>query len=204
MAARAAQELRDGFYVNLGIGIPTLVAEHIPSGMDVTAQSENGILGLGPYPTASQVDPDVINAGKETITELPGTSYVSSADSFGMIRGGHIDVSFLGALEVSMTGDIANWLIPGKMVRGMGGAMDLVSGVRKIVVLMDHVSANGTSKFRKRCTLPLTGSNVVDVIITDLAVFSRATRRSAFRLIELAPGVSVEHVRAMTEADYEQ
>lgn len=204
MAARAARELQDGFYVNLGIGIPTLVAEHIPAGTDVTLQSENGMLGLGPYPTPAQVDPDVINAGKETITEIPGTSYVSSADSFAMIRGGHIDLSVLGAMEVSSRGDIANWLIPGKMVKGMGGAMDLVSGVRKIVVLMDHVSRDGAAKFRKQCTLPLTGSNVVDTIITDLAVFSRPDRHSQFRLIELAPGVTAARVRSVTEADYHE
>jgi 3-oxoacid CoA-transferase subunit B len=203
MAARAAIELQDGFYVNLGIGIPTLVAEHIPVGMDVTFQSENGMLGLGPYPTASQIDADIINAGKETITELRGTSYVSSADSFGMIRGGHIDLSILGAMEVSATGDIANWLIPGKMVKGMGGAMDLVSGVRKIVVLMDHLSRDGTPKFRKQCTLPLTGSNVVDTVITDLAVFSRPNRRAAFRLLTIAPGVSKDFVRNATEANYD-
>jgi 3-oxoacid CoA-transferase subunit B len=204
MAARAARELKDGYYVNLGIGIPTLVADNIPPGIDVTLQSENGMLGLGPYPTEAQVDPDVINAGKETITEISGTCYVSSADSFGMIRGGHINLSVLGAMEVAANGDIANWLIPGKMVKGMGGAMDLVSGVPKIIVLMDHVSRDGSPKFRKNCTLPLTGSNVVDMVITDLAVFSRRDRQSAFRLIELAPGVDAARVRATTEADYEE
>ncbi|APL93587.1 CoA transferase subunit B [Sphingobium indicum] len=203
MAARAARELRDGFYVNLGIGIPTLVADNIPAGMDVTLQSENGMLGLGPYPDAAHVDADIINAGKETITELAGTSYVSSADSFGMIRGGHIDLSVLGAMEVAENGDIANWMIPGKMVKGMGGAMDLVAGVRRIIVLMDHVSRDGTPKFRKSCTLPLTGSAVVDMLITDLAVFARADRNARFRLIECAPGVDLDQVRALTEADFD-
>lgn len=203
MAVRAARELKDGYYVNLGIGIPTLVADIIPPGMDVTLQSENGMLGLGPYPNAAQVDPDVINAGKETITEIAGTSYVSSADSFGMIRGGHINLSVLGAMEVAGNGDIANWLVPGKMVKGMGGAMDLVCGVRRIIVVMDHVARDGSPKFRERCTLPLTGSNVVDMLITDLAVFSRANRQSAFRLIELAPGVDAARLRAATEACYE-
>ena len=204
MAARAARELQDGFYVNLGIGIPTLVADNIPAGMDVTLQSENGMLGLGPYPRADEVDADIINAGKETITELAGTSYVSSADSFGMIRGGHINLSVLGAMEVAENGDIANWMIPGKMVKGMGGAMDLVAGVRQIIVLMDHVSRDGSPKFRRSCSLPLTGSNVVDMIITDLAMFSRANRSARFRLIELAPGVQVEELLVVTEARFEQ
>ena len=202
MASRAARELHDGYYVNLGIGIPTLVSNFIPSGLDVTLQSENGMLGLGPFPTETEVDADIINAGKQTITELDRTSYVSSADSFGMIRGGHVNLSILGAMEVSQDGDLANWMIPGKMVKGPGGAMDLVAGVRRIVVVMEHVSAGGAPKFRRRCTLPLTGANVVDVLITDLAVFERADRKQRFRLTELAPGVARERVRALTEADY--
>ena len=204
MAARAAAELQDGFYVNLGIGIPTLVANYIPAGVDVTLQSENGILGLGPFPTEQQVDPDIINAGKQTITELDRTSYVSSADSFGMIRGGHIQLSVLGAMEVGENGDLANWMVPGKMIKGPGGAMDLVAGVRKIIVLMDHVDKNGGAKFRKRCTLPLTGANVVDMIITNLAIFRRKDRQSPFALIETAPGITAADIREKTEAFYEE
>lgn len=202
MAARAARELQDGFYVNLGIGIPTLVGNHVAPGIDVTLQSENGMLGLGPFPTEAEVDPDIINAGKQTITELDRTSYVSSADSFGMIRGGHIDLSILGAMQVSDAGDLANWMVPGKMVKGPGGAMDLVAGVKQIIVVMEHVAKDGAPKFRRACELPLTGQNVVDMLITDLAVFARPDRASPFALIELAPGVSENEVRAKTEAVY--
>ena len=190
MAARAAKELRDGYYVNLGIGIPTLVANNIPAGMTVTLQSENGMLGIGPFPYDYEVDPDLINAGKQTISELPSSSYFSSSDSFAMIRGGHIDLTVLGAMEVAENGDIANWMIPGKMIKGMGGAMDLVAGVKKIIVVMEHVSKNGDPKFIPECTLPLTGKNVVDMIITDLCVFHRPDHSSPFKLIELAPGVT--------------
>jgi len=202
MAARAAAELEDGFYVNLGIGIPTLVSNNVPEGISVTFQSENGMLGLGPYPMAAEVDPDVINAGKETITERPGTSYVSSADSFGMIRGGHIDLSVLGAMEVSEEGDIANWMVPGQIVKGMGGAMDLVAGVRRVIVVMDHLTRDGQPKFRRRCALPLTGVNVVDIVITNLAVFRRESRGERFRLDDLAPGVTRADVQRQTEAGF--
>ena len=201
MAARAAQELQDGFYVNLGIGIPTLVANHIPDDMEVTLQSENGMLGMGPFPYAGEEDADLINAGKQTITTLPKSSFFDSATSFAMIRGGHIDVSILGAMEVSEQGDIANWLIPGKMVKGMGGAMDLVAGVKRCIALFDHTNKRGESKFLKACTLPLTGQNCIDMVITDLGVFERISGAERFTLIERARGVTNDEIKAKTKAE---
>ena len=203
MAARAAQELRDGFYVNLGIGIPTLVANYIPAGMSVTLQSENGMLGMGPFPYDGEEDADLINAGKQTITELPSSSYFSSADSFAMIRGGHIDLSILGAMQVAANGDLANWMVPGKMVKGMGGAMDLVAGVKRVVVVMEHSEKSGAPKLVKACSLPLTGQKVVDLVITELGVFEVNRGRTPVKLTALAPGVTLDEVKSRTEADFE-
>ena len=203
MAARAASELRDGFYVNLGIGIPTLVANSIPAGMHVTLQSENGMLGMGPFPYEGEEDADLINAGKQTITELDSSSYFSSADSFAMIRGGHIALSILGGMQVSEKGDLANWMVPGKMVKGMGGAMDLVAGVKRVVVVMDHVEKSGAPKLLKACTLPLTGAGVVDLLITDLGVFEVGRGKSPLKLTALASGVTLDEIKAKTEAEFE-
>ena len=202
LAERAAKELQDGFYVNLGIGIPTLVANAVPAGMHVTLQSENGMLGMGPFPYEGEADPDLINAGKQTITKLPTSSFFDSAQSFAMIRGGHVDLTVLGAMEVAQNGDIANWTIPGKMVKGMGGAMDLVAGVKRVIVVMDHANKAGDSKVLKRCALPLTGAACVDMVITDLCVFDLDRKGGGLTLIEMAPGVTLDEIKAKTEADF--
>ncbi len=202
MAARAAKELRDGFYVNLGIGIPTLVANHVPPGIEVTLQSENGMLGIGPFPYEDEVDADLINAGKQTVTQLPTSSFFSSADSFAMIRGGHVDLAILGAMQVSAAGDLANWTVPGKMIKGVGGAMDLVAGVKRVVAVMEHTDKEGRSKLLATCDLPLTGAAVVDLVVTDLAVFAVTRGKPELKLIELATGVTLEEVRARTGAPF--